>query len=150
YDMTLQADGQIRTLRARLHEHGVQLTHDGAAHDVRLIVRDDRAWTLALDGVQRRLLVADDGDALHLVLDGDAFTFAEASPWRKRDAGVDPRRARAPVAGTVAQVLVRAGDAVARGQPLVSVEAMKMELWLSAAAAGTVRAVHASPQAIVE
>jgi geranyl-CoA carboxylase alpha subunit len=53
------------------------------------------------------------------------------------------------VAGTVAQVLVRAGDAVAAGQPLVSVEAMKMEMWLNAAAAGTVRAVHAAPKATV-
>ncbi|MFY9514279.1 MAG: acetyl-CoA carboxylase biotin carboxyl carrier protein subunit, partial [Rubrivivax sp.] len=54
----------------------------------------------------------------------------------------DPSRARAPVAGVVAQVLVRPGDAIAAGQPLVCVEAMKMEMWLNAAAAGTVRAVH--------
>jgi geranyl-CoA carboxylase alpha subunit len=150
YDMTLQADGQIRTLRVRMHERGVQLTRDGVTRDTHLFARDDRTWTLALDGVQRRLLVVDDGNMLHLVLDGDAFTFTEATPWPRRDSGIDPRRARAPVAGTVAQVLVRTGDAVTRGQPLVSVEAMKMELWLSAAAAGTVRAVHAAPQAIVE
>jgi geranyl-CoA carboxylase alpha subunit len=37
---------------------------------------------------------------------------------------------------------VAAGDVVAAGQPLVCVEAMKMEMWLNAAAAGTVRAVH--------
>jgi geranyl-CoA carboxylase alpha subunit len=54
------------------------------------------------------------------------------------------------VAGVVAQVLVRAGDSVAQGQQLVSVEAMKMEMWLTAAAAGTVRAVHAVPKAGVE
>ena len=150
YDMTLQAEGQNRTLRVRMHDRGVQLTRDGATHDVRLLARDGRDWTVQIDGVQRRALVVDDGDTLHLVLDGDAFAFTEASPWPRRDSGVDPRRARAPVAGTVSQVLVRAGDAVTRGQALVSVEAMKMELWLSAAAAGTVRAVHASPQAIVE
>ncbi len=54
------------------------------------------------------------------------------------------------MAGVVAQVLVRAGDAVAAGQQLVSVEAMKMEMWLTAGAAGTVRAVHATPKAGVE
>jgi biotin carboxyl carrier protein len=47
------------------------------------------------------------------------------------------------VAGVVAQVLVSAGDRVAAGQPMVCVEAMKMEMWLNAGAAGTVRAVHA-------
>jgi geranyl-CoA carboxylase alpha subunit len=46
------------------------------------------------------------------------------------------------VAGVVAQVAVAVGDRVAAGQPLVCVEAMKMEMWLHAAAAGTVRAVH--------
>jgi biotin carboxyl carrier protein len=94
-------------------------------------------------------LGADDGHTLHLALDGHTFAFSEVSPWPQRDVSVDPRRARAPVAGTVAQVLVRAGDAVAAGQPLVSVEAMKMEMWLNAAAAGTVRAVHALPKAAV-
>jgi len=46
------------------------------------------------------------------------------------------------VAGVVAQVLVAAGDRVSAGQPLVCVEAMKMEMWLEAAAAGTVRTVN--------
>jgi geranyl-CoA carboxylase alpha subunit len=31
---------------------------------------------------------------------------------------------------------------VAAGQPLLCVEAMKMEMWLHATAAGTVKAVH--------
>jgi 3-methylcrotonyl-CoA carboxylase alpha subunit len=39
-------------------------------------------------------------------------------------------------------VLVSAGDTVARGAPLVVLEAMKMELTLSAPAAGTVRALR--------
>ena len=59
-------------------------------------------------------------------------------------------RAVAPVAGTVGQVLVRPGDTVAAGQPLASVEAMKMEMWLTAARDGTVRAVHARPRDAVE
>jgi geranyl-CoA carboxylase alpha subunit len=102
-----------------------------------------------LDGRQCRAVAAHEEPTLHLAFDGHAFSFTEVSPWPQRDATVDARRARAPVAGTVAQVLVRAGDAVAAGQPLVSVEAMKMEMWLHAAAAGTVRAVHAQPKTTV-
>ena len=52
------------------------------------------------------------------------------------------RVARAPVAGVVAQVAVEAGQRVVAGQPLVCVEAMKMEMWQNAAAAGVVRVVH--------
>jgi biotin carboxyl carrier protein len=50
------------------------------------------------------------------------------------------------VTGVVAQVLVKVGDVVYAGQPLASVEAMKMELWLNAGAAGAVRAVHVAPK----
>ena len=71
-----------------------------------------------------------------------------ADPQRAAS-GVDARRARAPVAGVVAQVLVAVGDRVDAGQPLVCVEAMKMEMWLHAAAAGTVKAVHAVARASV-
>ena len=46
----------------------------------------------------------------------------------------------------VAQVLVAVGDRVSAGQPLVCVEAMKMEMWLHAGATGTVRALHVKPR----
>ena len=149
YDMTLACEGAQRTLRLRTNNGSADMQLDGKSHTLQIVARDDRWLTLSLDGRQRRALVADDGHTLHLALDGHTFAFTEVSPWPQRDAHVDPRRARAPVAGTVAQVLVRAGDAVAAGQPLVSVEAMKMEMWLNAAAAGTVRAVHAMPKATV-
>jgi geranyl-CoA carboxylase alpha subunit len=79
---------------------------------------------------------------LHLVIDGTPWRFTEPSPHPVRDSAADPSRARAPVAGVVAQVAVQPGDRVAAGQPLVCVEAMKMEMWLHAAAAGTVKAVN--------
>jgi len=150
YAMTLHCDAQHRALRVRAHAAGVHLIDGDAEHLVRIVARDDRTLTVELDGAQRGAIVADDGHTLHLALDGNVFIFTEASPWPQRDSGIDPRRARAPVAGVVAQVLVRAGDTVAAGQQLVSVEAMKMEMWLTAGAAGTVRAVHASPKAGVE
>jgi acetyl/propionyl-CoA carboxylase alpha subunit len=47
-----------------------------------------------------------------------------------------------PVPGTVTAVLVAAGDAVTAGDPLVMIEAMKMEHRVSADQDGTVTAVH--------
>ncbi len=49
----------------------------------------------------------------------------------------------APMPGTVTQVLTRKGDEVVRGQPLVIVEAMKMEHVIRAPRAGSVLAVRA-------
>jgi len=54
-----------------------------------------------------------------------------------------PQRVTAPMPGKVVRVLVAAGDAVRARQPLVVVEAMKMENELRAGRDGTVADVHA-------
>lgn len=56
----------------------------------------------------------------------------------------------APMPGLVVRVHVAAGASVVPGQPLVSIEAMKMENELRAGAAGTVRRVHATVGGPVE
>ena len=57
---------------------------------------------------------------------------------------------RAPLAGRVAAVNVREGDAVGDGDVVVVLDAMKMEHAITAPGAGTVRAVHVAPDEVVE
>jgi biotin carboxyl carrier protein len=59
------------------------------------------------------------------------------------------QRLVAPMPGTVLRVLVAAGDEVQARQPLVVLEAMKMETPVSAPFAGRVSAVHAEQGASV-
>jgi 3-methylcrotonyl-CoA carboxylase alpha subunit len=47
-------------------------------------------------------------------------------------------------------LLVKAGDAVRQGQPMLVVEAMKMEHTIAAPRDGTVAAVHYAPGDLVE
>lgn len=56
----------------------------------------------------------------------------------------------APMPGLVVRVHVAVGDIVVAGQPLVAIEAMKMENELRAQAAGTVKSISATPGAAVE
>ena len=56
----------------------------------------------------------------------------------------------APMPGLVIRVDVKVGERVVAGQPLVVIEAMKMENELRAPADGTVRAVHAVAGTAVE
>ncbi|HEX6058595.1 MAG TPA: biotin/lipoyl-containing protein [Gemmatimonadaceae bacterium] len=56
----------------------------------------------------------------------------------------------APMPGLVVRVNVAPGDPVHAGQPLVVMEAMKMENELRASASGTVKAVRAVPGQAVE
>jgi 3-methylcrotonyl-CoA carboxylase alpha subunit len=56
----------------------------------------------------------------------------------------------APIPGYVTKLLVEPGDAVKRGQALIVLEAMKMELTLTAPADGTIDAVRARVGEMVE
>ena len=66
------------------------------------------------------------------------------------DAGNGSKRIVAPMPGRVIKVLVKPGDEVAARQPLVVVEAMKMENELRASGAGTVAEVKVVEGASVE
>jgi biotin carboxyl carrier protein len=54
-----------------------------------------------------------------------------------------PQRLVAPMPGKIVRLLVKAGDAVGARQPVVVVEAMKMENELRASRDGTVTEIHA-------
>ena len=77
--------------------------------------------------------VMEDGETC-LLHPYDPFEAAEA-------AGAPTDRVVTPMPGKIIQLLVKDGEAVAKGQPLAVLEAMKMEHTLSAPAAATVEAV---------
>ncbi|AGM98173.1 acetyl-CoA carboxylase biotin carboxyl carrier protein subunit [Streptococcus iniae] len=55
----------------------------------------------------------------------------------------------APMPGTILKVLVNVGDSVSENQPLLILEAMKMENEIVASQAGTVSAIHVTPGQVV-
>ncbi|HZX32958.1 MAG TPA: pyruvate carboxylase [Rhodocyclaceae bacterium] len=57
----------------------------------------------------------------------------------------NPGHVGAPMPGTVVTVAVAPGQRIAKGSPLVSLEAMKMETMLTAERDGVVKAVHVKP-----
>jgi geranyl-CoA carboxylase alpha subunit len=142
FDLALRCGDAMRTLRVRLHGDGVDVTHGDTALRFDALECDGRVLRYAAHGVWRRATAVFDGPRLHLALGGRSNVFEEPSPLPAADAGADPRRARSPVAGVVAHVAVAPGERVTAGQPLVCVEAMKMEMWQHAAADGIVAAVH--------
>ena len=144
FGFKLQNGETVREVRVRPDRlGGVAVTLDGAAVQAQVLGYDKGTLRLELNSVVQRAVAVVDGANVHLAVGGHAFVFTEVSAFPHADALKDASRARSPVAGKVTQILVTPGAQVHSGQQLVCVEAMKMEMWLSAQASGTVKAVHA-------
>ncbi len=111
----------------------------------------DGAATLTLDGAQSRAVVLDHGDDIAVFIDGAGWRLTRVDPLAP-PAGSDPSAGHlsAPMPGRVVQLLVAPGDAVRQGQPLIVVEAMKMEHTIAAPRDGTVATVRYAVGDLVE
>jgi geranyl-CoA carboxylase alpha subunit len=107
-----------------------------------LQIEDHGRLRYTQNGLTRQAVIHRDGDTLRLVRDAAVFSFREASPFPVVASALDPRTARATVAGTVARIEVAAGEVVTAGQTLAVIEAMKMEMRVTAGASGTVTAIR--------
>jgi acetyl-CoA carboxylase biotin carboxylase subunit len=77
---------------------------------------------------------------------GETHLFSLYDPLESADAaGVATDRIVSPMPGKLIQLLVKAGDAVKRGQPLAVLEAMKMEHTLSAQADAVIAETLVAP-----
>jgi biotin carboxyl carrier protein len=111
----------------------------------------DREFRVEFDGdrvivdgqpveVPHRAHAVADGDKRWVFLDGDVFELEVVRAGRRRG-GSHHGSLSAPMPATVIRVNTEAGARVKRGDTLVVLEAMKMELPVRATADGTVTAV---------
>ena len=147
WSTTLTLQGTTDSQAVRIRPHGAQVTVElanGEAFDFEHIALHNHRLHYRQGGVERQALCVLQGGGVTLSLGAAVFVFEEKSPFPQTDQALDPRKLRSPVAGTVCAISVAVGDQVKAGQPLLCVEAMKMEMWLSARADGTVTALHAA------
>jgi len=81
-------------------------------------------------------------DEVGVWLDGEHFRFARVARGAPAESAPAVGEVLAPMPGTVLEVLVAEGQGVERGDPLVVLEAMKMEHTLRAGGAGQVAKVN--------
>ena len=131
----------------------------------------DTGLRLSLDGRDQSLAGAREGDGLRVTLGTKTFrarAFRDRAQWHlfrdglhhvlalRDPAAVEGEEAdggslAAPMPGKVIQVLVQAGAKVARGAPLLVLEAMKMEHTISAPRAGVVKKIlYAAGEQVAE
>jgi len=104
------------------------------------------AWTVMVNGRIHNLLIVPHGDEFWVQTESGAIC-ATALPRLPRKTAVSATAGslRAPMPGSVLAVLVQAGQAVAEGEALLKLEAMKMEHTIRAPAAGLVAEIYYAP-----
>ncbi|MFO0750008.1 MAG: acetyl-CoA carboxylase biotin carboxylase subunit [Myxococcota bacterium] len=99
---------------------------------------DGPSWRLEIAGRIHRARVVHADDAVWVHVDGADLRLGRVPRFAGHHAAADAGTCKAPMPGKVHAVKVQVGDQVAAGDPLVVLEAMKMEHTLEAPAAGTV------------
>ncbi len=114
-------------------------------HEMALIALDSTKARFICDGVMESAAYARDDAHLFLHMAGTAYPVLDtsrAATVRKGSDAVSDGKLRATMNGRIVAVFVGLGDAVTAGQPLVTLEAMKMEHVHTAPMAGIVTALH--------
>ncbi|MGW3232588.1 acetyl/propionyl/methylcrotonyl-CoA carboxylase subunit alpha [Kitasatospora sp. NPDC001095] len=140
-------DGTESAVRYRLTRAGL-LAEDHPG--VELVEAAPDRVVLSEDGLRRTYHVTRYGDRVHV--DTPAGSAALTALPRFPDPTVrpDPGALLAPMPGTVARVVAAVGDTVTAGQPLLVLEAMKMEHRIAAPTDGTLVELRAAPGRQVE
>jgi len=151
WPVVLREHDETRTLRVRHEGQGRFFVEgEGKARGslvLRWVSQDETTVVVEHEGVRRKLAWAPTEDGVALDEGGRAFTFSEPPPRSASgEAEGGDGQVRAPIGGRVMAVLVTEGQDVTRGQPLLVLEAMKMEHRVPAPVDGRVALVLVKPE----
>ncbi|MFE0174201.1 acetyl/propionyl/methylcrotonyl-CoA carboxylase subunit alpha [Streptomyces sp. NPDC059002] len=140
-------------------EHEVRYDHTRAgltAEGVRVVTATSARVVLEVDGVRREFTITrygdGDGDRVYVGTPRGVTALTALPLLPEPTARREPGSLLAPMPGTVVRVAegLAEGARVTAGQPLIWLEAMKMEHRICAPASGTLTALHAAPGRQVE
>ncbi|AKT38500.1 biotin/lipoyl-containing protein [Chondromyces crocatus] len=155
YFVTLPSGRELPVDVTHLPGGGIQAALEGRTLDVDAL-GSGSSTHLLMEGRGVELWLEGTGPQVGAVANGRRF-YAQVESERSRDAlgaskgqGQGGGLLKTPMPGRVLKVLVQEGETIRAGQPLVVVEAMKMENELGAERDGVVKAIFVSPGATVE
>jgi 3-methylcrotonyl-CoA carboxylase alpha subunit len=140
-DLALRCAESEKTIAVQYRDGGWTLRLDGDCVAASAVVLDDATLALTLDGRRCHVTAVRHGAEIHVFLDGRHDAFAHVDPLAFASvAASSPSGLRAPMPGRVIELVATAGAKVAKGAPLLVLEAMKIEHAIMAPSAGTLRA----------
>jgi biotin carboxyl carrier protein len=150
-------DGRIRQVVVHRVGDKFRVAIDGRESMVDAARIDAETWSLIVAGASREVTVVPGSAGESIVGVGGRSVPVSFNGRRRsgrkedgRQTGSGPQRIVAPMPGKIVRVLVTPGEAVRARQPVVVIEAMKMENELRAGRDGTVAEIHAAEGQSVE
>lgn len=145
-----------REIRAEVAPEGdgYSVTVDGHTHTVNGTFGS--AMRVLIDGRPVEAFARRDGLDLIVEVKGRAYAFRERDPRapklgrRRADSDLARGEVHAPMPGLIVEILADVGAKVEAGQPVVIVEAMKMQNALVAPLQGKVERISVTPGAAVD
>ncbi len=149
--VTVLVDGEPLAVTIA-HDAGGLVARVGDVEYRGTIHRDGETWRIELGERVLLATVIRAAGEVWIAVDGEIYRCGLAAEERATAGAtrVATPRVTAPMPGKVLDVVVTPGQRVAAGDPLVVLEAMKMETVVSADTAGIVTRVHVRAGAMVE
>ena len=152
-ELHLKHSGQRELLKVGGGATGFSFSRDGGPEcPVSIVDADADSMLLDLAGCRHRVRYWREGGVLYLHLRGKVLRLDLEDPDEEilSGAGESSPVLRAPMPGKILEVLTAEGEVVASGQPLIRMEAMKMEIDVAAPVDGTVATVSVKVGDLVE
>ena len=140
-DLIFRTGELHKTIQVRFLPSGWELGLDGQVSIAAGQFEADTRLAVVLDAGHYRTTVFRFGDNEHVFMDGRAYALVQVDALTATPAAAaGPAGLRSPMPGRVIELLAEVGAAVVKGQPLLVLEAMKIEHTIMAPSAGTLRA----------
>lgn len=147
-----QVGDEIKSVRVERAGDEYRVTVEDRVYQVSIDSRASGELTLLVNGARHSAFVARNDSTHFVAIDGQVLELVvpetSRAGRRRHHHGEDSLTASMP--GQVRQVLVAEGDTVERGQTLVILEAMKMEIRVAAPHAGRVAKVAVGEGEVVD
>ncbi len=151
--ITLYCGGEIFAVETVAEEGGALFSVNEQPYGVEVLSLREGSLTLLVDGHPVRVYTASRNRKILVALLGKVYEFAEAGGGAKGfalDSGRRSPEVLSPMPGKILEVCVTEGKRVEEGEPLLLLEAMKMENILEAEGSALVKRVHVRVGDVVE
>lgn len=149
-----QIGAELKTVTVEQAGDRFRVSIGDKVYDVAARQQQPGEFDLVIDGQQQRVHTASNGSHRYVAVAGGTWMLEKPRPRQQRHHGTHAGDAsssiEATMPGLVREVLAVEGTEVKRGDTLVVLEAMKMELRLSAPCNGRVGRVHCTTGQVVE